>query len=220
MIYHLHRNYFVLVLMLLLAGCSGGLPAAQPTHKLEAGAPLLEATFDTPGDWTTYTIEAGSVHIMEGGYRIQARQPNLVFGLHHRQAANVIIEAEAYVLSDYRQGMYGVLCRASSDGHGYYFLISADGNFSIRRIGSRQDDALVEWQGSPAIHTGKRLNRIRAVCLDDYLALYVNGTFVAEAWDTRYQDGYIGVTAGLPRQAGMNNLTDVAFDTVRVWEAK
>jgi hypothetical protein len=214
----IHRYLLPLLFMLLLAGC-GGNPSQAP-HSLSIGTSLLEATFDSSDGWTTYTVEAGSVSVAEGGYRIQARQPQLVFGLHSLQAADVIVEAEAYVLSDYRQGIYGVMCRVSSDGRGYYFLISADGNFSIRRIGNRRDDALVAWQGTNAIHTGERLNRIRAICAGDYLALYVNGTFVAEARDTLYHAGYIGVTAALPRRAAPNDTMDVVFDTVRVWEAQ
>jgi hypothetical protein len=213
-----YRYLLPLLSICLLVGCTGSL--SQPTRGLSVGDALLDATFESASGWTTYTVDAGSVSITEGGYRIQARQPKLVFGLHSLQAADVIVEAEAYVLSDYDKGIYGVLCRVNSDGRGYYFLISANGNFSIRRMGNQRDDALVAWQGTSAIYTGKRLNRIRAVCVGDYLALYVNGTFVAEARDTLYHAGYIGVTAALPPRAAVGAVMDIAVDTVRVWEAE
>ena len=64
------------------------------------------------------------------------------------------------------------------------------------------------WTRTDAIQQGRGINRIRIVCVDDYLALYVNGQFVAEARDSLFASGYAGLTAAVPEGGEV----DVRFD--------
>ncbi|MBK8029721.1 MAG: hypothetical protein IPK17_09460 [Chloroflexi bacterium] len=116
-------------------------------------------------------------------------------GLNAERHTDVVIEVETTQLSDDRNNAYGVLCRASTsnDGDGYYFLISGDGYFSIRRGATERVDGLIDWTQTNVVNQDRGINRIRAVCIGDYLALQVNGQFIADTHDTRYAEGYAGL---------------------------
>ena len=57
---------------------------------------------------------------------------------------------------------------------------------------------------------------MRVVCIDDYLALWVNGKFVAEARDRRADTGAVGMAAVM-NYAGRR--LAVAYDDLKVWSA-
>lgn len=209
-----------LVLVVGCVGCLPQIPAAPPSRNFTTHEQLLDETFDTPASWDIYNLQGAVLQVVDGGYRVQAGISQYVFGLNREQYDNVVIEAEAYLKSDYRKGIFGVMCRASSGGRGYYFVMSADGNFSIRRGAGNAVDPLIQWQATSAIHTETGRNLLRIVCIDDYLALYINGQFVADTTDTRYRRGAIGFTAALPTRAKTGDLVDVIFDNLRVWAAE
>ena len=111
-----------------------------------------------------------------------------------------------------------MLCRASAnnDGDGYYFLISGDGYYSIRRGATERVDGLIDWTQTDVVNQNRGINRIRAVCIGDYLALYVNGQFIADTHDTRYTDGYTGLTAAVAEDGAV----DITFDDLTIWAAR
>jgi hypothetical protein len=109
------------------------------------------------------------------------------------------------------------MCRAHplDNGIGYYFLITADGQYGIRIGEGSRIRVLVPFTSSSAIRTGKASNTIRAVCVDDYLAMYINDQFVAE---TRYdwlQEGY----AGLTFNTDDGKFLSIAYDEVTIYAA-
>jgi hypothetical protein len=108
---------------------------------------------------------------------------------------------------------YGVMCRANSDGDGYYFMINPNGYFSIQMGDSKGIHALVDWQHSKAIKPDIDRNSIRAVCVGDYLAMYINDTFVAEVSDMTYTSGYTGLSVA----ADANTDVDAAFDNLAIY---
>jgi len=59
-------------------------------------------------------------------------------------------------------------------------------------------------------------NRIRAVCIGDYLALWVNGHFLMEARASRRGRGAVGL-AGVRNYGGRR--LSVQFDELEVWAA-
>lgn len=212
------------LLPVLLVACMPALPPAQPDRAPVYGDQLLTESFDVPGiDWQTLALEGAQIDYApdESGdgaaYRIQAGVAGFVNGSYRGSLPpDVIVEADAFPLSDTRKGIYGLTCRLDSQGYGYYFLVSPDGNASIRYLAPGRDVALVKWQEHGAIEQGKRLNRLRAVCIGDYLALYVNGEFVADARDSRRSQGTISMTAALTTRS-TDPVMDVIFDNVRVW---
>ena len=99
-----------------------------------------------------------------------------------------------------------------NEGDGYLFLIQGGGQFSIMRARGRNLTPLVNWTASDAIKQGMQTNTLRAVCVGNYLAFYVNGTFVGEATDDTYRDGQVGLAASAADRLG----TIIQFDNLTV----
>ena len=131
---------------------------------------------------------------------------------------DTVIEVEARQLSEFDHNAFGIACRLDpgNSGRGYYFLIGGDGYFTIRWSNGRSLDDIVPARSSNAINTGQANNRIRAVCVEDYLALWINDRFVAEARDNRATQGAVGLAAAMNYQG---ERLDVSFDDLKIWTA-
>lgn len=205
---------------LLLSGCVGTtLPPAPPPIAL--GDVLLDEDFSQPFRWQTYQQPTQNVDFRpeNGVYRAQAWDGGFSWALHDAATyADVVMQVDTEQLSAAADNAYGVLCRASAtdNGDGYYFFISGDGHYTIR-VGTRAGiNDLIPWMRSPAIQTGRAINRVRVACVGNWLALWVNGELIASTRDDRFTSGYLGLTAAVPDGGEV----DVTFDAVRVWAGR
>lgn len=207
-------SYFLLM-SLLPAGCVA--PASLP---YTLGEILLDESFDAPSTWSEYdAAERGITLRVEGGvYRGTIKGGAYYYGLHTEFYTDVAIEATVQVMQDSRSNGFGVMCRAdpAQDGDGYYFLIGTDGSYTIRRGAGREVEPLISWTRSSKINRGIGRNKIRAVCIGPYLALYVNDTFIDSTTDDRYSRGVAGVALVA---TGEDELS-VEYENMLVWEAK
>lgn len=202
----------------LLAGClPAGLPPPQPTQNYQLGEMTLYDPFDRTGEWRTYDMEGIQLDMRDGAFYASIQTPQYVWTQNRTSHDDVVIEVEAFNQNDEDEAIYGVMCRASpqNNGWGYYFLVTSDGYYAIRQGRGGELKPLVASLQSDAIVRGMGRNRLRAVCIDDYLALYVNGEFVAETRDHLYKEGYSGLAVGLFDPGSL----DVRFDDLRVWDA-
>lgn len=199
--------------MLVLASCSD-----SPSVQITLGDVLLREDFSNETAWESYsnTQQRIDFGIADGVYRARAADETIMWALNETLHEDIVIEAEATQVSDYRDNAYGLMCRASptNNGNGYYFLISGDGQFTIRRGSTDQIRAMIPWRPSNAIRQDKGINRIRIICVGDYLALYVNEEFVAEVRDDLYRSGYAGLSAAVTKGE-----VDVEFDDLTIWSA-
>lgn len=99
-----------------------------------------------------------------------------------------------------------------SNGDGYLFLIQGGGSAGIFRARGRDLTPLADWRTSTAIEMAPQSNHLRAVCVGDYLALYVNDTLVAEATDDVFTSGQVGLAASAANRLGAR----VEFDDLTV----
>jgi hypothetical protein len=202
------------------AGCIGmSIGGGSPSQRYSIGELLLEVAFSNAIDWEAYSDPSIQVdgQIVGGEYRIEARDGGFMWALGTHVYRDSVLEVQTRQLSDYADNAYGVMCRAdpSADGDGYYFFISGDGYYTIRRgVGDIVED-LIQWSPSSAIARGQAQNRIRAVCVGNYLALYVNDTFVDDYFDSRYSSGVVGLTAAVPEGGEVI----VTFDNLLLFEA-
>jgi hypothetical protein len=102
-----------------------------------------------------------------------------------------------------------------ANGDGYLFLIQGSGSYAIMRARGRSITPLVNWTASDLVHPGPDRNQIRAVCIGDYLALYINGEFAADATDSTYRSGQVGLAASAASRLGVQ----VEFDNLIVHKA-
>lgn len=102
-----------------------------------------------------------------------------------------------------------------ANGDGYLFLIQGSGSFAIMRARGRDLTPLVNWTPSSHIQQGAARNELRAVCMGDYLALFINGEFAGDTTDSTYSSGQVGLAASSASRLGVR----VEFDDVVVRRA-
>ncbi|NDJ85850.1 MAG: hypothetical protein GYB66_08195 [Chloroflexi bacterium] len=129
---------------------------------------------------------------------------------------NLRIDVTATPRSGGEDNWYGVMCRVDTSGQGYAFLISGDGFWALARATGRNLDFLENWQETDAINTGRESNEISVRCVEDYLALYVNGEFVGD-----HNNGDISTAGAIGLLAGgaEDNAITVAFEDLVVTPA-
>ena len=200
-----------LATFLFLAAC------ASPSREYEAGAELLSESFNNASAWETYVSGNIDFQVNDGVYRVQTGDEGYIWGLNDDTHDNVVIQVTSTQTSSYDNNAYGVMCRSdeSNNGDGYYFLISGDGYYTISKGEGDSVNQLVEWTSSSAINKGQDSNTIRAVCINNYLALYVNDKFLAEIEDANYTSGFAGFAA----TAFEGGDVDVSFDNLTITAA-
>ncbi len=210
----MRRGLLGLLVLVLVAGCS-----STPTERYALGDVVQQVDFSQSFMWQQYVHPEQNVDfsIADGVYRAKAWDGGFMWAIQPPAYTDTVIEVEATQLSEYRNNAYGVMCRGNptDNSNGYYFLISGDGEFTIRRGAVDEVDALIPWTTTSAVRQDKGINRIRAVCIDDYLALYVNEQFVAETHDDYFNRGYTGLSTAVVKGGD----ADIAFDDLTVWAA-
>jgi hypothetical protein len=188
--------FIAMILISVLSACSA--PTVQrELDAVEVGAVIDSQPFSNPHRWESNQFEAISVGMDGESYRIQTDINHYVRGFYQGNFTDVILDVRAVQLTNGKHNGFGVACRASHDStssNGYYFLISGDGAYSIRRGHDGDLHPLIAWEKHRAIRP-LEVNQLRVVCIGDYLALSVNGELIAEARDTTFTQGRIGFTA-------------------------
>lgn len=208
------RHKRVLLLFMLIFALSA-CQKREPLVQVRSGDVLLQENFDNALGWDNLSEGEVQIGVQGSAYRMVANVNSYVRGFNSTPYDNVILEVEVTQFSREKNNAFGIVCRGVTgytQPNGYYFLIGADGSYSIR-IGQDHDvRPLVKWRKSDVINKGAAVNRIRAVCVDDYLALYVNDEFLVDLRDSTYSRGFIGFAVATKDQT----LIDVAFDNLIV----
>ena len=204
-------------LIVFLSAC-GSIPR-NPQEAYELGRLQHTESFDDVLGWDNQQQGTVSVGVEGSVYRMQSNVSAYVRGYGDENYDNVVIEVDVILQSAARNNAFGVSCRGSFDAdsaNGYYFLIGGDGTYSIRRGRQGDLEPLVKWAQTNTIRTGSSLNVIRVVCVDDYLALFVNDTFVADAYDDTYHRGRVGFAVATEDGTPI----DVTFDNLQIWDGR
>jgi len=178
---------------------------------------LFEDDFSDSGSgWKVGDYESGDVGYKDGLYSVTCSvKGEPVWGVANQAFSDLIIDVDAEQGSapSNDNNAYGVMCRVQPDGNGGYTLrVSGDGFCGIHKVTDGEFEALVDWTKSEAIRQGNATNHLRAVCDGADLALFINGELAAEASDTTYVEGDIGLTATTFEEES----TEVVFDNVVV----
>lgn len=203
-----------LLIISFAAACSSAPAASVP---IERGDMLLRNPFDDPLSWDAFGFGSLVLNISDGHYNVAAPGGGYIWALNNQLHSDVEIVATVENLGDNPQTIYGIMCRAHplDNGIGYYFLISADGRYGMRIGEGNRIRVLVPFTASSAIRTGKAINTIRAVCVGDYLAMYVNDQFVTEERYDWLQEGY----AGLAFNTDDGKSLQIAYDEITIYAA-
>lgn len=214
---------WLLFISLILVACGGDDEADHDTRDFTVDSnAVLTLNFDDPADFETGTFEGdSSLAIEDGQYVIRTNNPNGASYLWGKNDTtplkNVVIEVQATSSGGEKDNWFGVMCRVDDSDSGYAFLISADGFWAVAKADRQRGlDFLETWKESTAIEKGNKSNTIQVYCVEDYLALYVNGEFVADRTDKSFDRvGGIGLLAG----GAEDQQVEVRFDTLTVKSA-
>jgi len=217
MIIFMDKKITLMMLIFALIGLVGCSPRA--TVAITQGELLYSTTFDDDLPWDNRQQGAVKIGVDDGAYRMTANVNQFVMGFGVGSYTDVVITVDANQLSSHPQNAYGVACRASiADGstNGYYFLISGDGATTLRMGRWGEIEAIIAWYTTPLINQGIAVNRMKVICVDDYLALYVNDNLIYEMHDDTYASGYVGFLVA----AETDSIVEIAFDNLFVYEGE
>ncbi|PJF41278.1 MAG: hypothetical protein D6737_05140 [Chloroflexi bacterium] len=199
----------------LFAACTN-LPS--PRREILFGNPRLRYDFvDSNTNWDTYRAAGQRAlfqindGVLEGAVVGDA---GFIWSLNHERHHDLAVRVQIrQIRGESGNGFYGIMCRADELGNGYYFLISSGQRFSISKATPQTPDLiqLTEWQGSEVIQAGDTVNELVVVCSGNYLAMFVNDVFLADAIDDDYSTGTLGVAL-----AAVDNTVWVQYDDIVV----
>ncbi len=220
------RSWIALGLLGLLACLAACRPLLGDPATPDAARLLFKDDFSDPASgWVASTdrgasgayadgVYADGVYA-DGVYQLSVSQANLdLWATPGLELADVSLEVDAIKTGGDRDNRFGLVCRMVDPAHYYVFLISSDGYYGIGKIQANQARLL----GSEAMLPSEKIPRgsaylhLRADCVQDRLALYVNGEKISEVRDSEYPRGDVGLTAGAYTPAG----TQILFDNFRV----
>ena len=229
----MHRRLLAISGLLLGAGlaCSGltdlgGDPSEGSSGEAQfSGGPSNESSGETlfsdsfadeASGWEIGDYPGGRVGYWNGTYYVTSLgDGSTMWGVANRGFDDVAIKVRSQQVSapSNDNNDYGVMCRASQDGEGYFFLISGDGYFAILSgDASEEFDHLIDWTSSNVINQGNSANEIQATCDGDNLSLRVNGELLGSVKDSRYKSGDIALTA----TSYESTSTEIHFDDLEV----
>lgn len=127
---------------------------------------------------------------------------------------NVVINVNTSVAQAAGDGDFGILCRYVDAENFYALEVSEDGYYSIWKMANGESVSLVNWQQSALIPTDGRPFILNASCNGAQLLLGVDAQVVAEATDSSYSSGDVGLIVGTYTQTHLR----MAFDNFEVLE--
>lgn len=208
------------LLILSLASACSDLPSSwrMPSQGYRYLDQAVHDSFESQGAWRGYDGEGVFLGANNGKFLIDILGRQYVWTQNDSLLSDVVLEADLKETSAHKHNAFGLACRLdpANSGRGYYFLIGGDGYATIRWSNGRSLEQVVPARPTAHVKRGGDLNRLRAVCIDDYLALWVNDQFVVEARDGRASTGAVGM-AGVMNYQGLR-LT-LTIDDLKVWRA-
>lgn len=203
---------FTLV-MILLAACQAISPSEPSAPAREI---LFEEDFENAASgWNRVAAASGESDYADGMYRILVNEANLdIWARPGLNYTDTVIEVDAVKVGGERNNRFGIVCRVVNPTNFYTLMISSDGYYGIGKVKGDQFSLIdmKAFQPAGAILQGSALNHLRADCIGDTMTLYVNNQKIAEAKDSEYLYGDVGLIAGTYETPGV----DIRFDNFTV----
>jgi hypothetical protein len=202
---------FSIVILMLCSACQQLLQSpATPSGQQR----LFQDDFSNPkSGWNPAPpgIVNSLANYADGVYRITVNTANRdIWATPGLDLADVRIDVDAIKVGGERNNRFGIICRATGADSFYVFLVSSDGYYGIGKVAGSQYQLLGSESLLPSdkIPRGSAYLHLRADCVQDRLAFFVNGEKIAEASDHEFQTGDVGLIAGAYNPVG----TDIFFD--------
>jgi hypothetical protein len=196
-----------------------GLPVNRPETQTFSLADDLKAdhgTFAMMGLSGSFSdFEADGFHF----------SPVIPYGYYAAKAGPALrdVSVSASVEMDFSPGVPatqygGVICRDSNDGR-YLAVLRANATYTIYRDSVRQPFAILAKDTIDTIPAGRSAHRIQLDCVDDSIALFIDGEMVESFTDNRYSIQY--GRSGLYTKAGGAAYSDaIIFSDLEIKEMR
>ena len=198
------------LLILLSIACNFSIPGLS--NKSSEEVVLFHDEFSDPkSGWNRVITDDGELDYADGVYRILVNKTNTdIWAQPGYYFTDTKTEVETFKVRGDRNNRFGIICRFKPPANFYSFLISSDGYFGIGKVIDGKytllgSDAL---EPSEDIKQGAAFNALRADCIGDSLALYVNGIKLKEVHDDEFQSGDLGLLVGTYEFPGIEILFD------------
>lgn len=189
-------------------------------EEISLGDLQFHDSMDDDDNWDVIDGDQGDFEFEDGVLSIEsnANADYPIILVTDERYDNAVIQAEVTFEDGTDNNAFGVVCRSSEEGlgRGYQFMISADGFYSIWLTDANFYRFVADWEDSSLINLNST-NQITAVCIDDYIAFYLNGTLLVDLYDNVYQTGTIGVTVYTFEE---DEDSSVLIDNVFLWDAE
>jgi hypothetical protein len=162
---------------------------------------------DTDPDWSLY--------YEDGEYFFQIEPSQFYLNSYLLDDySNVLVNVDVNIEQTAFDGDIGVLCRYVDSDNYYALEVSEDGYYSIWKRVNGEVVYLVEWTSSDLVPVDGSSFVLNASCDGAQLTVGINGEVLAQATDTDFATGYVGLTAGTWENSGLV----VSFDNFEVIE--
>jgi hypothetical protein len=212
----LKRSKFSVILaalMLTTLACSlwGENNESSVGSELPPDILFLDDFSDASSGWDRVNEEEGITDYVDGVYRILVNTDNTdVWANPGLNFSDTVIEVDANKVGGPDDNDFGLICRYQDLSNFYFFIVSSDGFYGIAKVidGEQELLGLENMEYSETINQGNSKNKLRADCIGQNLALYINGQKLMDATDSQYSAGDVGLIAGTFDVAG----TEIQFD--------
>jgi len=208
----MRRTYFytiLTVLTLAILSCSLMNSDTGPAVPPEV---LFQDNFSDPSSgWDQVNEPDGITDYVDGVYRIFVNTNNTdVWANPGLDFTDTVLEVNAVKMGGPDDNDFGIICRYQDLLNFYFFMISSDGYYGIAKVvdGEQTLVGMENMDFSETINQGNAKNQLRADCIGQKLAFYVNGQKLIEVVDSQYSSGDVGLIAGTFDEPG----TDIHFD--------
>lgn len=195
--------------------------AATPTSTLTPTpkpTPNFPLTFsdDFSNDESGLDVSGQLTYVYDQGeYVLQSFQENY-FGARFRErpvVSDFILEVDARIVEGPDNAALGIGFRRQ-DGRNYYnLMINGKGEYLLRKSVNRSWQSITNWTFSPAIKTGRAMNRLKIMARGTEITLWANGQLLGTWQDTSFSEGLIALALSSP--VGTPSIK-VAFDNLRI----
>lgn len=123
----------------------------------------------------------------------------------NRYMTDVVVEVDAREAAGPDDNLFGILCRYQDANNFYRFVIAGNGYAGITK---RANGEVVVISAplltrSAAVNRGQASNHLKAICEGNQLSLFVNDQLVAQATDSDFSGGDVGLLASAGKHSGV-----------------
>lgn len=191
--------------------------------KANLGQPSYRDDLSAASNWFssgTEWVSDGTTFYADNGYlsaRSEAINQGFRWYLNFRRPKDAYLEARFKVETCSGDDQYGLVFRAVSfdDGFAYYFIVTCDGRYDIRRWDQGGSNSLLGFPSSEYINKGTgQENTLGAWVKGNTIRLYANGNFLKEITDNALpNEGYFGLFINARQTPGLT----VKMDEIAYW---